>query len=144
MAGSRGLITKAERLAAHIRQRFDRACSIGNEDRLIGGRTALDPDCKRLDLRGPGACQHIGERPEVSHLDAAKAHRFDHRGVIGGDDDLDVLFQLLLQIKLERLRVLDQGRGVFIRQQGYAQGGRILGGLGMGKRRSKADHDRPG
>jgi hypothetical protein len=93
-------------------------------------RAALDADREGFDPRRARLGEHIGERPEIRDLDAPEARGFDHRGVIRGDDDLDVLAQGPLEMGLQRLGVLDDRARVFVGQQGHAHPRRIAGRLG--------------
>jgi hypothetical protein len=119
------LIAIAEILAADIRERRHRTPDLRQHDRVVGRRAALDPDCERLDLGRSRFGQNVGERTEIRDLDAAEPHRLDHRRIVGGHDELDVLLQLPLEIGLERLRVLDDRRRVLIGQQRDAKLGRV-------------------
>ncbi len=60
-------------------------------------------------------------------FDAAEAHRLDHRGIIGGDDQFYLLAKRLFEMRFERLRLLDQGCGIFVGQQRDTQLGGVLG-----------------
>ncbi len=125
VAGGGGLVAKPEGLAADVLQVLHRATGLGDEHRLVGGRAAFHADGEGLDAGGPRLGQHVRERAEVRHLDATEAHGLDHRRVVGGDDELDFLVERLLQVALQRLRVLDQAGGVLVGQQGHPQAGRV-------------------
>jgi len=60
--------------------------------------------------------QHVRQRPEVGEVEAPVAHRFDHRRVVGGHDQLDLLAEFLLQQLLQRLVVLDDRGSVLVWQ----------------------------
>ena len=121
VARGRGVIAKADRLAANVCNRFHRPIGLHDNYTFICGRAPRDPDREWLDAGRALLRQHVGERPEIGDLDAPEPHRLDHRGIVGRDDELDILLQHLLQIRLQWLSVLDDGRGVLVRQQRDAQ-----------------------
>ena len=125
VARGRGLVAVAEILALDVGHRLHRPVRLRDDDRIVERLAALDADRERLDVGRLRLRQHIGERPEIGDLDAAEAHRLDHRRIVGGDDELDRLLQRLFEIGLQRLRVLDQRRGVLVGQQRDPQPRRI-------------------
>ena len=125
VARGRRLVAVAEILSLDVGHRLHRPVGLRDDDRVVERLAALDADRERLDVGRLRFRQHVGERPEIGDLDAAEAHRLDHRRVVGGDDELDRLLQRLLEIRLQRLRVLDQRRGVLVRQQRDPQARRI-------------------
>jgi hypothetical protein len=137
MARRGRLIAEAEILAADIGHRRHRPSDLRDHDRVVGRRAALDSDRERLDLMRFRFGKNVGEWTEIRNLDAAEAHGFDHRRIIGGNDELDVLLELLLKIRLQRLRVLNERRRVLVGQQRDAKLGRVAGLRQRGCRRQQ-------
>ena len=141
MARGRGLVAEGEGQAADVLVALHRPLGIGDQHRAIGRLAIHHADREGLDLRRARLGQHIGERAEIPDLDPPEAHRLDHRGIVGGDDDLDLLAEALGEVVAQRLRVLDQRGRVLVGQQRHAQQVRV--GVLRGSRQGEAESGEP-
>ncbi len=122
VARRRSRIDERKVLALQIGHGADTAVLVGNDLAVVRSAAGLLGlgHGKRLDVSDGGA-QHIGERPEVGHIEASGAQRLDHAVVVGRHEGLDLHAERAGQHVHHFLAVGDHGARVLGRNQAHGQ-----------------------
>ena len=115
VTGSGGRITIGHIFAFDIADRFDSGGNVSDDHTLLG-RTALFFNGRKSFDVAFGFGHDIGKWSEVSQVDTAMTHGFNHGRIICGYDQLHFFIEGFFQVIFKAPIVFDNGLSILIRQ----------------------------
>src|SRR6266478_1974115 len=97
VTGGRRNVSECNVFSAEIGQRLHWAVGCGDDQRLEGRTVVVHWLCEGLDSCSFSS-KHIGDRAEISDVDAAESERLARRAIVRADDELDRHLKMVLEI----------------------------------------------